>query len=100
MLRRYQEMYDAFFEERGLIPNGRFHEVGFEALEVDPVGQVRGIYEALDLPDFGDVEPELEAYVGSISGYKKNTFPELGDDRRRRVVEAWRRSFEEWGYPT
>jgi hypothetical protein len=98
-LRQYRELYDVFFEERGLIPRGRFHEVGFEALEKDPVGQVRGIYEALDLPEFQSVEPELRQYVESLSGYEKNEFPELAPELRARIAREWRRCFEEWGYP-
>jgi hypothetical protein len=98
-LRQYREVYDAFFEERGLIPKGNFHEIGFEALEADPIGQVRGIYEALALPAFHQVEPALRRYVESLSGYKKNTLPELPPDLRERIAGGWRRCFEEWGYP-
>jgi hypothetical protein len=97
-LQQYGEVYEAFFEERGLIPKGHFHEVGFEALEADPIGQVRGIYEALDLPDFGHVEPGLRRYLAAIAGYKKNTLPDLPADGRSCVAKEWRRSFEEWGY--
>ncbi len=98
-LRRYREVYDAFFEERGLIPKGHFHEIGFEALEADPIGQLRSIYEALALPDFRQVEPTLRRYVESLSGYQKNTLPELPPDLRVRIAGEWRRCFEEWGYP-
>jgi omega-hydroxy-beta-dihydromenaquinone-9 sulfotransferase len=100
VLRVYREVYDVFFEERGLLPKGHFHEVGFEELEQDPVGRVRGIYEALDLPDFGHAEPALRRYLDSLVGYKKNTFPGLPADLRARVAREWRRCFEEWGYPT
>jgi hypothetical protein len=98
-LEQYREVYDAFFEERGLIPHGHFHEIGFEALEADPIGQVRGIYEALALPDIRQVEPGLRRYVESLSGYQKNTLPELSPDLRERIAGEWRRCFEEWGYP-
>jgi hypothetical protein len=98
-IQQYRELYDVHFEERGLIPRGRFHEVAFEALEKDPIGQVRAIYEALDLPDFQSVEPALQQYVASLAGYKKNTFPELSPDLRAWIAREWRRSFEEWGYP-
>jgi omega-hydroxy-beta-dihydromenaquinone-9 sulfotransferase len=98
-LRQYREVYDAFFEERGLIPKGHFHEIAFEALEADPVGQVRGIYEALALPDFRRAEPGLRRYVESLSGYQKNTLPELPAELRSRVAREWRRCFDEWGYP-
>jgi hypothetical protein len=98
-LRQYREVYDVFFEERGLIPKGHFHEVRFEALEADPVGQVRGIYEALGLPDFRQAEPALWRYVESLSGYRKNTLPEVPAGMRQRIAGEWRRCFEEWGYP-
>jgi hypothetical protein len=98
-LRQYREVYDVFFEERGLIPEGHFHEIGFEALEADPIGQVRGIYEALALPAFGHVEPALRRYLAAIAGYRKNTLPELPADLRSRLAREWRRCFDEWGYP-
>jgi hypothetical protein len=98
-LRQYREVYDVFFEERGLIPKGHFHEIGFEALEADPIGQVRGMYEALALPDFGHVEPALRRYLAAIAGYRKNTLPELPAELRSRLAREWRRCFDEWGYP-
>ena len=99
ILSQYREMYDAFFEERPLIPPDHFHEVCFEKLEADPVGQVREIYHALALPDFAEAEPALRAYVNSLADYKKNAFEDLCDALRRRIATEWRRCFDEWGYP-
>jgi hypothetical protein len=73
-VRQYREVCEVFFAERGLIPKGHFHEVGFEQLEADPPGRVRGIYDALGLPDFEHVEPTLRRYLDAVAGYKKNTF--------------------------
>jgi omega-hydroxy-beta-dihydromenaquinone-9 sulfotransferase len=98
-IKQYKEVYDVFFEERGLIPREHLHEVGFEDLEANPVAQLRGIYAGLNLPDFGHVEPGLRRYVRSIAGYKKNVFPELSADLRQRIAGEWRRCFQEWGYP-
>jgi hypothetical protein len=97
-IRQYREMYDAYFEERPLIPEGRLHELSFEDLESDPVGQVRAIYDALQLPDFAVFEPALRRYVDSLSGYEKNTTGELPLEIRQRLAEAWRPSFDAWGY--
>src|SRR5205807_980806 len=69
ILERYNVLYDAFFAERGLIPPGQYHEMAFEALERDPIGQMRQLYAALGLSGFGDVEPKLDRYVASLSGY-------------------------------
>jgi hypothetical protein len=100
VLRRFGMMYDAFFEERGLIPAGRFHEMGFEDLEKDPIGQLRQAYEGLGLADFGEVEGALRCYLGSLTGYRKNELPEPPTPLRRRIDQAWRRYFEEFGYRT
>jgi hypothetical protein len=97
-IRRYQEMYDRFFAERPLIPAGRYHEIAFEDLERDPIGQLREIYAKLDLPDFGEVETPMRRYVASLSGYRKHEYPELPAALRSQIGSAWRRSFEEWKY--
>ena len=98
VIERFKIMYDAFFEERSLIPEGRFHEVCFEDLEKDPVGQVERIYDNLGLSGFDAVQSPLRRYVDSITSYRKNTYPELSSSLRRDVGRAWRRNFEEWGY--
>ena len=98
LLRQMRIMYEGFFEQRSLIPAGRLHDVAFEDLERDPVGEIRRVYEALHLPDFGHVEGRLTAYVNSIAGYKKNEFKELPDDLRRQVHRELRQCFDEWGY--
>jgi hypothetical protein len=99
ILRRYRLMYDVFFEERGLVPPGRFHELRFEELEKDPLGQLRALYERLGLPDFEAARPALEEYVRAQAGYRKNEYPELPARQRGRIAQEWRRNFEEWGYP-
>lgn len=95
----YVKMYDAYFEERSLIPAGQFCEVSFAQLEQDPVGQIRGIYEALELPDFSEVHSALQSYVCSIAGYRKNSFPDLPEELQKRIAKDWQRSFQEWAYP-
>ncbi len=99
MLRNYQAMYDAFFEDRRLVPAGRLCEVGYEELEKDPVGQVRRVYTELGLPDFEAAHPALEAYVASLAGYQKTEHPDLPPDIRADIARAWRRCFDDWKYP-
>src|SRR5262249_906250 len=47
VFRQYRDLHEAFFAERGLIPSGRFHEMSFEKLEEDPIGEIRRMYEAI-----------------------------------------------------
>jgi hypothetical protein len=99
MLERYNVMYDAFFEERRLIPSAQYHELAFEDLERDPLGQMRFLYEKLALPGFENFEPKLRCYLASIAGYQKNRYDEAPGPWRQAVATSWRRSFEEWKYP-
>jgi LPS sulfotransferase NodH len=99
IIRRYKTLYDAFFEERHLIPDGQFHEMRFEDLERDPVAEIRSLYESLGIPGFEAFRPSLEDYVRSNSGYRKNAYEELPAPLRREISQAWRRSFDEWNYP-
>jgi hypothetical protein len=98
VLNLYRHLYDAFFEQRHLIPHGNYHELRFEELEADPIAEMRKLYDSLNLPPFERVEPDLKRYVDSIKTYKKNVFRELSPELRERIGKHWRRSFEEWGY--
>jgi len=100
IIRRYNALYDAYFEERGLIPEGQFHEMAFEELERDPVGELQRMYEKLNLPGFGAFQPKLRRYVDSIAGYRKNEFGGLEPAWRARIAREWQRGFDAWHYPT
>jgi hypothetical protein len=99
VIRRYLMLYDAYFEERSLIPPGNLHEIAFEDLERDPVGQMEQAYEGLGLGGFEGVRPRLEDYVATLADYRKNAYAELPERLRGEIARHWRRSFEEWGYP-
>jgi LPS sulfotransferase NodH len=100
LIRHYQLMYDAFFEQRSLIPCGHYCEVAFEQLERDPIGEIRKIYQTLNLPDFAVFEPTLQKYVNSLTGYQKNTFQNLDPSLKTRLRREWHKCFDEWGYPS
>ena len=98
ILRRYRLIYDAFFEQRTLIPKGQYCEVCFEDLERDAPGQLAGIYDQLDLGDFCQAEPSIRTYLDGVSQYKKNTYRPLPQRLKERIATSWQRSFREWGY--
>jgi hypothetical protein len=91
-------LYEGYFAQRSLIPQGRLHTVAFAELERDPIGQMRAAYEALGLPDFQPTEKPLRAYVESLSAYQKNSFADLPRELRNRIYREWRPYFDEWGY--
>ncbi len=99
ILAQGRTMYDRFLVERHLIPVRHLHEIAYEDLERDPVGQLRRIYEALSLPAFAEAQPALETYVQSLSGYQKNRFAEMPRALKHRIASEWQACFAEWGYP-
>jgi hypothetical protein len=92
-------LYDAFFEERDLIPDGQFREIRLEDLERSPVARLRELYERLGIPGFEAFQPSLENYVSANSGYRKNEYGKLSASLRKEISKAWRRGFDEWNYP-
>jgi omega-hydroxy-beta-dihydromenaquinone-9 sulfotransferase len=98
ILTRHEVMYDAFFEDLPLIPEGRFHEIGFDALEADPVSEIAKAYHSLALDGFANLEPKLRSYVASLEGYRKNNFTELDEATKAMVAKRWQRSFDKGNY--
>ncbi len=94
---RYKTMYDSFLEDIGDIPNGQFTQLSFEELENGRVETIRKIYNDLSLPGFGEIKPDLEKYVESISGYQKNEYSQDEEDREL-VVNEWGKFIAHWGY--
>ncbi len=100
VLRTYEKMYDAYFDDLANIPQGQFTEIAYEDLEVAPVEQLKKIYRDLDLGDFGEVESVVNNYLESIQGYEKNRHAGIDPSTRSRIAERWRKTFSAWGYPT
>lgn len=96
IITQYARMYEAFFEERALIPPGQFCEVSYNDLERDPLNTVAAIYQALSIPGFDQVKPALEQYLATIADYQKNTHPEVTESLRSRLKQEWSRCFNEW----
>lgn len=99
VIEQYRVMHDAFLEERSLVPRERFFELSYEALEKDPVLQIRSIYRHFNLPGFDALEPSLNSYLGTIRHYQKSELSDLSPELKNRISMAWGRYFEEWGYP-
>jgi len=100
ILSMYGKMYDAYFEQKRLIPAGNFTDIAYDDLEADPLGQMGRIYEDLDLPDFGEARPAVERYIAGLGTYEKGKHAVLAEPVRREIVARWRRTFDEWNYST
>jgi omega-hydroxy-beta-dihydromenaquinone-9 sulfotransferase len=99
IIEQYSQVYDSFFRDRAAIPGDQLYDLEFEALERDPIGEIRSIYEKFSLPGFDLAQPKLQRYLRSVAGYEKNRYPELPPPLKRRLAHEWQQSFETLRYP-
>jgi hypothetical protein len=93
----FNRMYAAFERDRPLIPAKHFAEVSYEQLVADPVGQMRRIYDELDLGGFDELRPVLEDFVAGQKNYQKNRF-EMAPELRDEISRRWAAYIEKYGY--
>ncbi|MDP4175781.1 MAG: sulfotransferase [Bacteroidota bacterium] len=99
IIRNYKTMYEAYFSQRSMIPYGNLVDICFEEVEKNTLGQMKYIYEKLNLGDFERVRPAMENYTKSQKEYKKNKYAKLPENIFKEIAKQWHRSFVEWGYP-
>ncbi|MFW6168890.1 MAG: sulfotransferase family protein [Planctomycetota bacterium] len=99
VLDTFVQMYEAFETQRRQIPPGQIRDVHYEQLIADPAGQVRGLYEQLDLGDFDIARPCIDQKLKASSGYRANRY-EVTDELRQRIEDRWGDYYRRYGYST
>jgi len=93
----YQRMYEALDKGKAGLDPARFYELRYEDLVRDPVGQMRALYEHLNLGGFDDVLPRLEEYLAQTKGYETNRY-EQSPALRERIRARWGSVISQYGY--
>lgn len=98
ILDTYSQMTSRYLEERSLIPKGQLVELAYHDFIRNPLENLRNVYNDLNLPEFREIEEKLRNFTK-----KQREFVELKhqipDFEKNRVNEAWKESFQNWGYP-
>ncbi len=97
VLSTFERMYRSFEEDRPLLTEDQYYEVRYEDLVADPVAQIRAMYEQLDLGDFAQLRPRLEAFLEAKKDYQTNRF-EPPEEIRTMVAERWGEFAKRYGY--
>jgi hypothetical protein len=93
----FTHMYEKLEEGRELVEPSRFHELRYEELVGDPVGQMRKLYERLGLGEFEAVRPRLQEYLAKNRDYRTNKY-ELAPEVRAEITRRWGDVIRRYGY--
>jgi len=93
----FLRMYRSLEVGRKRIASDRFHELRYEDLVRDPIGQMGELYDKLKLDGFDEARPRLEAYLASVAGYETNRY-ELTPERKAEIAERWGEVIQRYGY--
>jgi hypothetical protein len=97
VFRTFEHLYEKLEEGKRLLRPGQFHELRYEDLVRDPVGEMRALYERLGLGGFEEVRPRLEQYLAGSRDYKTNRYA-LAPAVRAEVGRRWGDVIRRYGY--
>eukprot|EP00002_Diphylleia_rotans_P018114 TRINITY_DN3512_c0_g1_i1.p1 TRINITY_DN3512_c0_g1~~TRINITY_DN3512_c0_g1_i1.p1 ORF type:complete len:403 (+),score=84.68 TRINITY_DN3512_c0_g1_i1:47-1255(+) len=94
----YSDMYDAYLEDRKLIPKGNLIEFSYEDFEKDPTSHLEKIYAQFNIPNFDKARPTIEAEAEKRKKYIKNSYSPIEPSLRQKIIQNWGRFFDAFGY--
>jgi omega-hydroxy-beta-dihydromenaquinone-9 sulfotransferase len=97
VLSQFTQLYAKLEEGKRLVAPSRFHELKYEDLMANPIGQMRRLYERLELGGFEEVQPRLDEYMAKSSNYEKNRF-QLTPAQRHIISQRWGDVIQRYGY--
>jgi hypothetical protein len=87
-LRNYEKLMLHYETDKALIPAGNLVEVRFEDFEINPLGEMMRIYQGLGLALTPEVQAQMQQYLQTVKGYKKNVY-RLDRRTRRELARRW-----------
>lgn len=93
----YKDLMTTYLRQRALIPEGQLYEVAHHSLSKMPMEKMEVLYEALQLGDFTEVAPHLEAYLRQrrIKNFRKSTY-DIPASEVEILEKEWAFAFENW----
>ncbi len=94
----FTHLYDKLEEGRRLVPAGRYHEMRYEDLIRNPLGEMRKLYDGLELGGFENVLPPFTAYLNANTDYKTNRYKPLAPELEAEIGRRWGKVIRQYGY--
>ena len=93
----FEQMYTAFERDRAKLAPGQLHEIRYEDLVADPVGQLEEAYKQLELGGFETIRKSLEKEAVTMKKYHASTYrPHSRIDAE--IARRWQPFLDRYGY--
>ncbi len=97
MIKMYNRMYEKYFDEKKLIPEGNLVEVRYEDLKEKPYEVIKKIYHDLSLNDFEKNQYKINSYIKTQ--FKVNTHKyNLDEKQKNKIYKYFKKTIELWQY--
>jgi len=97
VLEIYDQVMHSYLRDRHKIPKGNLVEVAYADLDESPCATVKSIYDQLGIKGWDRAEPQVESYIDSQRGYRKNGFS-ISNRSAALVEDRWNFAFDALGY--
>jgi hypothetical protein len=93
----FNRVYAKIEEGKQLIAPERFFEMRYEDLTRNPIGQMRALYDRLQLGGFDELLPPLQKHLEQLSDYQTNRY-QMSPELRAKIDEHWGHVIRQYGY--
>jgi hypothetical protein len=94
---KFTHLYERLEQGKRRVDPSRFHEMHYEELVRDPIGEMQKLYAHLGLGGFDAVKPELVRYFAGKADYQTNRY-EQTPELRSRIEARWGEVIRKYGY--
>lgn len=91
------KFYEVIGRDLAKLPDGSYCEIGYEALEADPVAEIKNIYEALGIEFTQVFEGRLRSNLEKEKDFKKNSYT-FDEEQKAQVYRLMKKQFEQYHY--
>ena len=96
--RTFTHLYAKLEEGKRLVAPERFHEMRYEDLIQDPLGQIKRLYDHLELSGYEEAAPHVQKYLLEHADYQTNRYASLTPELRAEITRRWGPIIERYGY--
>jgi omega-hydroxy-beta-dihydromenaquinone-9 sulfotransferase len=93
----FTRLYQKLEEGKTLVRPDRFHELRYEDLIDDPIGEMEKLYSQLGLGSFDEYVPRLKEYLADNADYQTNHY-ELTPEQEEEIERRWGSVIHRYGY--